>query len=69
MEGRCAGEAIVDEDGTESSLPSAKYRAKEIYELMDIDMDGAITLDEFITVGKFIFNNVDEEEDEGQDVG
>ena len=50
--------------GEPEELPPAGDRAKQLLHLIDINGDGGISKEEFLTVGKKLFNYGEEEEEE-----
>ena len=60
LEGRKEGNAFLNLDGESEVLTSPAERAKGLLEEIDIDNSGGISLDEFLLVGKKLFNYGDD---------
>ena len=64
LDGRKEGNAFLNIDGESEILTSPAERAKSLLEEIDIDNSGGISLDEFLLVGRKLFNYGDDFEDE-----
>ena len=64
LSGHREGDRIFTETEDSEVLTSAKQRATEMFEKLDIDKSGGISLDEFVNFGKNLFEYQEDYEDD-----
>ena len=64
LDGRKEGDALLNVDRDSETITSPTERAKSLLDEIDIDNSGSISLDEFLLVGRKLFNYGDDFEDE-----